>query len=198
VKHNAAVLEDLATRTGGRVLKSDNPDLINLFEAQDLEIPRSPREIWDLLTIIAACLFLFDVASRRITVDPKWLAGLAGRAVGRRGEASSDTVAAWKRTKGQAAEQSKKSLSIKPTEAAGDRKVRFEASEQEKAKAIDVGAEQVQDMREKTPMQRPDKPKPEQQDEGDYTSRLLQAKRRAQQQKGGEGNQKSEGDNRGN
>ena len=69
----------------------DNPDLINLFEAQNLEIPRSPREIWDLLAIIAAALFLFDVAARRITIDPRWVAMLASRAIGRRGDATTDT-----------------------------------------------------------------------------------------------------------
>ncbi len=184
VKHNAAILEDLAARTGGRVLSTDNPDLINLFEAADLEIPRSPREIWDLLTIIAACLFLFDVASRRISVDPKWFAAMAGRAIGRRGEASGDTVAAWKRAKSQATSpQSGRKVAIKASESQADRNIRFEATEQERAAAIDVGTEQPKDMREKAAGPRQVKGDDQPSDQGDYTSRLLKAKRRAQQPK---------------
>lgn len=186
VKHNAAILEDLATRTGGRVLKTDNPDLINLFDAEKLEIPRSPREIWDLLAIIAASLFLFDVAARRLSLDSKWIAALAGRAIGRRAEASGDTVAAWKRTKTQANATARKSVPVKQTESPADRKVRFDATESERAKAIDVGGEIPADMREKPVQQQPIKKPDQPQDEGDYTSRLLQAKRRAQQQRGGD------------
>jgi uncharacterized membrane protein len=180
VKHNAAILEDLATRTGGRVLKSDDPSLIDLFDAEELEIPRSPREIWDLLAIIAAGLFLFDVAARRLSIDPKWVRGLAGRAVGRRSEATSDTVAAWKRTKAQASQQ-KKAVTIKQTDGPVERNVRYQATEGERELAIDVGEESPQDLRDKPPAQRPVKPPPPPQDEGDYTTRLLQAKRRAQQ-----------------
>ncbi len=197
VKHNAAILEDLATRTGGRVLKADNPDLINLFDAEQLEIPKSPREIWDLLAIIAAALFVFDVAARRVSIDPRWVAMLAGRAIGRRADATGDTVAAWKRTKEQAShkQQQKKAVAIKQTEQPTDRSVRYQASEEEQKLAIDVGSEIPEDMRGKPEASGAEgrpvaKPKPE--DEGDYTSRLLKAKRRAQQQGGEE--KKPEGD----
>jgi uncharacterized membrane protein len=191
VKHNAAILEDLALRTGGRVLRMDDPDLINLFEAEQLEIPRSPREIWDLLAIIAAALFVFDVAARRISVDPRWVAMVASRAIGRRGDATTDTVAAWKRTKEQAShkQQQKKAVALKQTEQQADRSVRYQASEDEQKLAIDVGSEIPEDMRGKPDAGAQARPQPKpksEEDEGDYTSRLLKAKRRAQQQGGDE------------
>jgi uncharacterized membrane protein len=191
VKHNAAILEDLATRTGGRTFKLSDPALArdpamaDLFNAEQLEIPKSPREIWDLLVIIAAALFVFDVAARRISIDPRWVALLAGRAIGRRADASTDTVSAWKRTKEQAShkQQQKKAVAVKQTEQPAERSVRYQASEEERKLAIDVGGEIPEDMRGK-PQAGPaarTKEKPKPQDEGDYTSRLLKAKRRAQQ-----------------
>jgi hypothetical protein len=194
VKHNAAILEDLAFRTKGRVYKTSDealmkdPAIADLFDAEQLEIPRSPREIWDLLVIIAAALFVFDVAARRLSIDPRWVAMLAGRAIGRRADASTDTVSAWKRTREQASHQHlKKAVAIKQTDQPVERSVRYQASDEERKLAIDVVGEIPDDMRAKPdagPAARPkDKAKPD--EEGDYTSRLLKAKRRAQQ--GGQG-----------
>jgi hypothetical protein len=106
---------------------------------------------------------------------------IAARAVGKRGDATTDTVAAWKRTKAQAVEQKRK-VSIKQTETPADRKVRYQASEDEQKLAIDVGSEIPEDMRGKPEAAQPrQQAKPKPQEEGDYTSRLLKAKRRAQQ-----------------
>lgn len=186
VRHNAALLKDLADSTKGRVLTAGSPEVMQLFDRQGLEVPKSPKEIWDILAMIAAALFVFDVAARRLTVDPKWLLGLAGRAVGKRGDASTDTVAAWKRVKVQKADAKpqRKAKSDEP-----DRSARFEATEQDARKAIDVGGEIPREMR---TAQQPEirKPTPQQQppqEEGDYTSRLLAAKRRA---RGGDGEDK--------
>jgi hypothetical protein len=185
VKHNAAILEDLAKRTGGRVLSATDPALVNLFEAEGLEVPKSPREIWDVLAIIAAALFVLDVAARRISIDPRIVAVLAGRAVGKRSDASTETVAAWKRTRSQVGHRK---AEAKPVVNKANRDIRFEATEQDAKHAIDVGAETPVDMRAKSQPAAPRaQPKPDQdQDDGDYTSRLLAAKRRA---RGPEGEQ---------
>jgi hypothetical protein len=181
VKHNAALLKDLADRTHGRVLRADSPEALQLFDAEDLEIPKSPKEMWDLLAIIAAALFVFDVAARRISVDPRWFAALAGRAVGRRADASTDTVAAWKRTKSQVAHRKVE----KPVKVEASRDVKFEAGADDAKLAIDVGAEIPQDMRGKAqPEIRKPKTEAKPEDEGDYTSRLLAAKRRARTTEG--------------
>jgi hypothetical protein len=174
VRHNAAILEDLAERTGGRVLSATDPSVVNLFEAENLPIPKSPKEIWDLLAIIAAALFVFDVAARRVSIDPRWVAALAGRAVGKRADATTETVAAWKRTKNQVGHRKRIE---KPKAEPVARKVRFEAGAEDAKVAIDVGSQ--------IPPAPRAKPKPDQpEDEGDYTSRLLAAKRRA---RGGDG-----------
>ncbi len=185
VKHNAAILKELSDRTKGRFLTEHDPALVNLFEPESLEVPKSPKEIWDLMAILAAALFVFDVAARRLSVDPKLMAALAGRAVGKRADASTETVAAWKRTKSQVAHRK---LPEKKSGAATERSVKFEASHEDAKLAIDVGAEMPQDMR-ATPEKAAVKRQPEQpKDEGDYTSRLLAAKRRAR----GEGDQKDD------
>lgn len=179
VKHNAAILKDLAERTGGRVLSATDPALLNLFDRENLEVPKSPKEIWDLLAIIAAALFVFDVAARRVSIDPQWVAALAGRAVGKRVDASEATVAAWKRTKSQSAHR--KADETRKDVAEPDRTARFEAGAEDAKHAIDVGGEIPDDMRAKPAAPERPKPKPADtgQDEGDYTSRLLAAKRRA-------------------
>lgn len=186
VRHNAALLKDLAEKTKGRVLDVDpnSPEMMDLFNRDRLEVPKSPKEIWDLLAMIAAALFVFDVAARRLSIDPKLLGALAARLAGRRSDASTDTVAAWKRAKSQVSHR-KTEAKPKPAEPA-DRKVRFEATDQDAKTAIDVGSEIPQDMRAQPakPEARPSKPAPEPADEGDYTSRLLAAKRRA---RGGDG-----------
>jgi hypothetical protein len=176
VKHNAALLKQLADMTGGRELDED-PALVDLFDPERLEIPKSPREIWDLLAIFAAALFVFDVAARRISIDPRIMALLAGRAIGKRADASTETVSAWKRARSQVAHRKPDE---RPRRTSEDRQVKFEATQADASLAIDVGAETPQDMRaqpQAAPKPRP--AAPTSQDDGDYTSRLLAAKRRA-------------------
>lgn len=182
VTHNAALLEQAAAMTGGRVLRATNPELLDLFYRGNLPVPKSPKAIWDLLAIIAATLFLIDVAARRLAVDPIWLRSLWGRAFGRRGEATDGTVAAWKKTREQVAHR-REGGSVATTAKAktATRSARFEAGEDDKAIAINVGSETPKDMTQKPADVKREVPKKDQpQDEGPHTSRLLKAKRRAQ------------------
>ena len=114
-----------------------------------------------------------------------------GKAVGRRGEVSQDTVAAWKRAKSQVAHRrgEKKKKKAAPVR---DRAARFEAGEEDARVAIDVGEESPRDLREKTGKVKRAEPQPEKPgdgDAGDYTSRLLAAKRRARGESEGEDEQ---------
>ncbi|MHC5004631.1 MAG: VWA domain-containing protein [Planctomycetota bacterium] len=181
VKHNAALLRELAERTGGRVLDWNSPELaevVDLFHRENLELPRSYKRIWDLLIMIAAGLFVLDVAARRLAIDAKWLRGLAGRAVSSRGEASTDTVAAWKRTKQQVV-RARGDVTTRKEQAARA-KARFEADESDRAKAIDVGGDSPRDLRQPSATERaPEAPPETAGEDEDYTSRLLKAKRRA-------------------
>jgi uncharacterized membrane protein len=171
--HNRVLLEDLVERTHGRVLTTADPNLTNLFDKTDLEVPRSPRRVWDLLAIIAAALFVLDVAVRRVSIDPKKVADAAARAVGQRRDVSTDTVAAWKRTRSTVAHRAS---------GATKRGVKFEADETSAKHAIDVGGEgtgaqtdRPAPVTRQSPTDQPDQTE----DPEDYTSRLLQAKRRA-------------------
>ncbi len=181
VKHNGALLDRLYRRTGGRLLSGADPDMLDLFDRGDLEVPKSPRAVWDLLVILAAAIFVFDVAARRIAVDRKALSALAARTVGRRQEVGTDTVAAWKRVaRRQDQRQDQKDASAS---------ARYEASEADQEQAIDVAGE-VSAKPGHAPTPRPAREQAEPEpshDEGDYTSRLLAAKRRAHDQSGQSG-----------
>ncbi len=169
VKHNEALLRQAARLTGGRELAGTDPALVDLFAREDLEVPRSPRSMWDLLAIVAAAIFLLDVAARRLAVDRRALAATARKAVGRRAEVGTGTVAAWKRVAGR-----RHAEPAKPA-------ARFEAGAEDAARAIDVQAEAA--ARRPGTAALAAEPPPDQEaepeQEGDYTSRLLAAKRRA-------------------
>ncbi|MHC4968119.1 MAG: VWA domain-containing protein [Planctomycetota bacterium] len=169
-EHNAALLKKVADRTGGRELIATDPDLVDLFYRGELDVPKSPRSIWDLLAILAAALFVLDVAGRRIAVDRRAVAEFMGRAVGRRPEVGTDTVAAWKRVAHRRGERPE---------------ARFEATDEEAGQAIDVAAEVSQTPKVKKAPGRPGAEAADAEgapEEGDYTSRLLAAKRRARDQ----------------
>lgn len=201
VKHNAALLKQLADATGGRELSHDDPLLVDMFNRDDLEIPKSPKRIWDLLTILAASLFLFDVAARRLTIDPARIRAMFGRATGKRTDKTTDAVAAWKRSRSQVAhrrdstaESAAQKRRDQLAHAEADRKARFEAPE---------GAEQSFDVAaEASGGPRVASDQPQRRDQGqtkpgieeeDYTSRLLKAKRRAQEKPDDADNKKDDG-----
>jgi uncharacterized membrane protein len=68
---NAALMHELAQRTGGRVLSFDDVESINLFDRDGLELPVSPMPVWDLLALLAASLLIIDIAIRRLWIDRK-------------------------------------------------------------------------------------------------------------------------------
>ncbi len=172
VKHNAALLDQLYRRTGGRLLSGADPELLDLFYRGDLEVPKSPRAVWDLLVILAAALFVLDVAARRIAVDRKALAALAARTLGRRQEVGTDTVAAWKR------------VAERKNQMQASASTRYEATAADQEQAIDVAGKagaKPGDVRSPQPAREQAEPEPPA-DAGDYTARLLAAKRRARDQ----------------
>lgn len=183
--HNAALLRQLAEMTGGRVLASNlAPQDVDLFHRETLAVPKTPKQIWDLLAIIAASLFLIDVAVRRLAVDYERLRKAMRRATGSREPVGGATVAAWQRAREQVTHR-RGTEESKPAKAT-DRTVKYEASEEDAGTAIDVAGEQTQEPgspRSATPSRQEVEESPRPEDEGPHTSRLLRAKRRAQQQK---------------
>jgi len=186
VKDDFAKVTQLQESTGGRIL-SDRPELAQLWDRTGLEVRRSHKPIWDLLAIIAATIFLFDVAARRLSIGPAEVRNTMRKVFGKRGEVGEDTMAAWKKARSQVAHRRTPAGDSKSGKGAeADRTAKFEAGED--APAIDVGAESAEAPQEKTdqPRRRPVKEQPPE-DEGDFTSRLLAAKRRARS--GGQGQQ---------
>jgi uncharacterized membrane protein len=188
LSHNAVVLRRLAEMTGGRVLRTDLPPAdLDLFYRGELDVPRSPKHIWDLLAIIAAILFLLDVATRRIAVDGRRVREAILRAFGARGQASEQTVAAWKKTREQVAHRRAPTGTGAASATGGeadapDRRTRFAAGEDDAASAIDVGQEsegRPHSDRAQPPARTDTSAEKPPEDEGPHTSRLLRAKRRA-------------------
>jgi len=187
VRDNEALLSQLATRTGGRMIRGGDPAFAELFDRASLEVPKSPRSVWDLLAILAAALFVLDVTARRIAVDRKAVAAAARRTLGQRAAVGTGTVAAWKRVAGQ------RKTAPRPADAA-DTLARFEATDAEIAGGIDVAGESKADggQAPKRPVERRE-PAPEpgqgEDEPGDAMSRLRAAKRRARgdQEESGDG-----------
>jgi hypothetical protein len=104
VRDNRALLEQIAARTGGRVLRLGTTAGIDVFERKDLPVPESARRMWDLLAILAAVLFLLDVAVRRVAID--WAGARGGlrdaMAVRQAGDGS---VAAWRKARASASKR---------------------------------------------------------------------------------------------
>jgi uncharacterized membrane protein/Mg-chelatase subunit ChlD len=100
IRDNTALLRTIADRTGGRIIELDDPpESVDLFEKIDLEIPLASKRVWDLLAIIAASIFLLDVALRRLSFDARSARSVASRAVSRPNQSSGESVVAWKRAR---------------------------------------------------------------------------------------------------
>lgn len=99
VRDNRALLEQIAEKTGGRVLSlGANPQAVDAFVREGLPVPESVRRMWDLMAVLAAVLFLLDVAVRRLAFDlqgarAEMSAALAARKVGE------GSVEAWRKAR---------------------------------------------------------------------------------------------------
>lgn len=99
VRDNAPLAQRIAERTGGRVLGMDDPRVVQPFDRTGLEVPRSAKRVWDLMAILAAVLFIIDVAVRRLSVEPGLARRLAQRTLGHTEQVGEATVAAWKKAR---------------------------------------------------------------------------------------------------
>ncbi|MFM7052720.1 MAG: hypothetical protein ACKOYN_11420, partial [Planctomycetota bacterium] len=98
VRDNRALLEQIAEKTGGRVLKMGVAQGVDAFDRTALPIPESQKRMWDLMAILAAVFFLLDVAVRRVAVD--WKGAREGvEGVIRVREAGQGTVEAWRKAR---------------------------------------------------------------------------------------------------
>lgn len=64
-----ALLEDIARRSGGRVLAWDKPQEARLFDRQGIEPAQSRRPLWPMLAWAMLIVALLDIATRRVAWD---------------------------------------------------------------------------------------------------------------------------------
>jgi uncharacterized membrane protein len=196
LQDNSALLTQVAKLTGGRVL-SDDPRIADLWTREGLTMPVATRPIWLAVAIAAIGLFLMDVAVRRVRVDLVAMAAAVRRGLGKGRVAAGQQMGSLR----QARQRAKEAMAARSAgakvegdgvKAAGpapaDKAVRgakFEASESElaaarkrpMASAVDLAepAGKKVAVAEKTKEAAPA-------EEG--MSRLLKAKKRAQEEMG--------------
>lgn len=98
-RDNAALLEEVAELTGGRVLSIDSAVSANIFLADGLKVPVSQRRIWDVLALAAALGLLLDIAVRRIVIERGDASSFAARVLGTTSAGSDAGVQALRRAR---------------------------------------------------------------------------------------------------
>jgi hypothetical protein len=179
VRDNAALLLQIAEKTGGRVLRLGPTQGVDAFDRANLPIPESQRRMWDLMAILAAVLFLLDVAVRRLAIDWQGARKEVRDAIAVR-EAGDRSMAAWKKAREQRGAReapAAQSEALRRTlEEGPSLDVRSETADGGEANAARQRAQQQAAGAE------PAAGEPE-----DTTSRLLRAKKRAAGGDGSEG-----------
>ena len=193
VAPDEVLLEELARRTGGRVLDPAYPQ--SAFEPWSIRPVEARLPIWKMLVRLALAAFLLDVAVRRLAIDPAetlkrarlWVRELAGRPVSAGAVATVATLrGARERLRDERAADAAGSAAQSTTVSAlknDTSPIPLDATpNQEDAAAQDdlsraLGGES--DRPAVAPPRQPGRPATE--NEADYTSRLLRAKRAARE-----------------
>ncbi len=173
LEDNSALLERAAEMTGGRVLDPD-PTRAELFSRADLAEPVALTPLWLRFTLWSMALFLLDVAVRRVRIDLIAIARSIRGVFDKSKQASTSQVDAMR----AARERAKSRTVQRSAEASKTAKKKFEADPAAAASA----PEGPLDAQRKAPLIDTRKKEPEQapaEEEG--MSRLLKAKRRAQE-----------------
>jgi uncharacterized membrane protein len=204
LQDNAPLLIQVAKLTGGRVLDTD-PRKADLWSRANLAMPVATKPIWLAVAIAAIGLFLLDVAVRRVRIDVFAMAGALRRGMARRTAAAGQQMGSLR----EARERAKQAMATRskgdfgaaagnvaeaPRPAVGQadkavRSVKFEASETELAAAKRGGGPTVVVDLNAGPdaaAKKAEKPKVEGPSAEEGMSRLLKAKKRAQEEMGGE------------
>ena len=186
LRSNDALLEQVAARTGGRLLEPWNVGTADLFSRDGLKKSASPMPIWDILLLIVMALLLVDVAVRRIAWDFRAIMAAAGRyadTLRSRRQERSESVEALKRLRdgsheNPAATTTTPVVRPEPGEVP-DRARKFEGKGIEGNLTDIVSGARLQEPR---PADAPKGSMPAADKPGEHTSSLLAAKRRARDQ----------------
>jgi uncharacterized membrane protein len=177
---NIPLLDVVRERTGGRTLSA--ADLADVFDRASLPEAEARHAMWENLVQWMLVLFLLDVAVRRVALHPVELARKLRRRIGEmagRGRPRSEAAAVLTSLKGSRERRREEVAAERAAEAAERTRAarRYDAPDrkatEDLGKALGGATEQDQPV-----VARPTRKKPAQ-SEGDYTARLLRAKRRA-------------------
>jgi len=194
LKSNRAAVEEVASRTGGRVLLAFDAGNARLFTREGLSRSSSPLPIWQTLLKLLLALMILDVACRRIAWDaqtPKRLYGMTRSYLGsfiatRKVETTASVdalrsvrdVSRSRETPARSSTDRADAMSSQP-----EKTFKFESKDQNAGDIADIadivgGATDKPLPKAKDPKT---PPKSEQKDKADSMSSLLDAKRRARQ-----------------
>lgn len=192
---NSALLQQVASLTGGRVLGPD-PAQAGLWSRDGLTMPVATRPIWLAVACVAIALFLIDVGVRRVRIDPRAIAASVTRALSSRKEKTAQELSALKQARRRAREgidtdAQQTHAAARAQQDPAVRSVKFEADPSRPGAPADAPG--VVGPGDAPGDPRPErKPKPTDADKADPEqgmSRLLKAKRRAR------GELENDGDN---
>lgn len=178
LESNSALLERIADMTGGKVYVDSDAALNEVGRSGDVfrrspHVAQSPQPTWYWLVMLAGIGLFFDVAVRRIAMDPS--------------EVASAAVKMWERMRGRAVVESGSPQFLERLQ---NRKVQVEQTIDKSARRFDAGDEAsvapvstADSMAQRRPAPTPP-PKPTPtlkpaEDEGDAFSRLMKAKKKA-------------------
>lgn len=176
LRHSEPTLSALARRTGGRVLNLKTPETV--FEARSIRPIEARRPFWEDLVRLALVLFLLDVAVRRVALTPTEAVARFRRFVREMAgvQSEADSVATLGTLRG-----AKERVQADAEAPAGETPSRVAA--QHRPTEFDSGdalsrALNGTDTDKPVVAEAARKDRPPMSSEGEYTSRLLRAKRR--------------------
>ncbi len=185
LKSNVTILNQIAERTGGRVISPFQAESVALFSRDGLVQRNAPMPVWDLLLPFLIALLLLDVAVRRIAWD--WASiqkGYAGAInyiksfTTTRKVETTGSLDALRRVRSEISTKTPSATSSKAASQAPVSTMKFEAKEQVSGDITKVvGGASDKPIPPAPQKQSPQKPSAA----TDTTSNLLAAKRRAQE-----------------
>ena len=207
LEDNTPLLAQVAAITGGRVLEG-NPKTDELWSREGLTMPVSRRAIWLYVALAGLTLFLVDVGVRRVRIDipaiAGWVAGLFGRSAVKSGTQLGNLRAAREQAQKKMGERLS-GASLTPEQLTQEAKLAAQKATQEAARGRETSKAKFEATPDQLKRNKSDiamggadvkpeaiKPKPRPvdggaaQQPGEGMSRLMQAKKKAQQEMGDE------------
>jgi uncharacterized membrane protein len=202
LQDNAPLLTQVAEMTGGRVLSELRPGALDLWARDGLEFPVRTQPIWLAVACIAIALFLFDVAVRRVRIDFFAVVRGARKAAAKSKESATTQLDALQTARAKAKDrmqsgQARSSIDADVTRGGAPAaplpvdtaRRKFEATDEQAWSAATgpvalsgQASEESEIVKRRREEQQRNRQSQQQESEQDGMSRLLKAKKRAQEE----------------